>query len=77
MFGARIENEDYDTVGGCVFHRLGRVPEVGDVVDEDGVRLAVLSVDGHRVRRLRVTRIESPPEAEATNGNGKPKNGGG
>ena len=50
MFHATIDAADFDTVGGCVFHHLGRVPAVGDVVETDGVRLSVLSVDGHRVR---------------------------
>jgi len=78
LFGLEMDNADYDTVGGCVFHRLGRVPAAGDVVETEGVRLAVLSVDGHRVRRLRATRIGTPPaDAEQTNGNGKPKNGNG
>ena len=46
LFNAHIEAEDFDTVGGCVFHTLGRVPAVGDVVDADGLTLTVLSVDG-------------------------------
>jgi CBS domain containing-hemolysin-like protein len=73
-----LKNEDYDTVGGCVFHNLGRVPEVGDVVETDGVKLTVLSVEGHRVKRLRVLREEAKPEdEESVNGssNGKSKNG--
>ena len=86
MFHAHIEAEDFDTVGGCVFHHLGRLPAVGDVVEPDGVRLSVLSVDGHRVRRLRAIRLE-PNESEPENGdagngngnghkrNGKPENG--
>jgi CBS domain containing-hemolysin-like protein len=75
LFGVSLENEDYDTVGGCVFHRLGRVPATGDIVELDGIRLTVLSVEGHRVRRLRATRIERPPEPDAVNGNGKANNG--
>jgi CBS domain containing-hemolysin-like protein len=71
LFGAHVENEDYDTVGGCVFHQLGRVPAVGDVVEMTGVKLAVLSVEGHRVRRLRATRLETPVEDIERNGNGK------
>jgi CBS domain containing-hemolysin-like protein len=78
LFGLQMDNADYDTVGGCVFHRLGRLPAVGDVVETEGLRLTVLSVDGHRVRRLRATRIEAPAEdADQTNGNGKHKNGNG
>ena len=78
LFRVDIDNEDYDTVGGCVFHHLGRVPAVGDVVETDNVRLTVLSVDGHRVRRLRAQRLEKKPEPEHEgNGNGNGKRNGG
>jgi magnesium and cobalt exporter, CNNM family len=71
LFETKVANEDYDTVGGCVFHHLGRVPAVGDVVETGGVKMTVLSVDGHRVKRLRVLRLEQPPADEMeANGNG-------
>jgi CBS domain containing-hemolysin-like protein len=37
-----------------VVERLGRVPEVGDVVVLDGVRLEVAEVRGEHIERLRV-----------------------
>jgi putative hemolysin len=63
LFHCEIEAEDFDTVGGCVFHHLGRVPAVGDVVQADGLTFTVLSVDGHRVKRVRAVR-RKPPEDE-------------
>jgi CBS domain containing-hemolysin-like protein len=69
LFRTAISDDDYDTVGGCVFHLLGRVPAVGDAVETDRVKLTVLSVDGHRVRRLRAQRL-APKEPEAENGHG-------
>jgi len=79
LFATAVPNEDFDTVGGCVFHMLGRVPVVGDVAEADGVRLTVLSVDGHRVKRLRATRLEeTKPEPETgNNGRRNGKNGNG
>jgi CBS domain containing-hemolysin-like protein len=70
LFETQVRNEDYDTVGGCVFHHLGRVPTVGDAVETGGVKLTVLSVDGHRVKRLRVLRLPTAPENEERPGNG-------
>jgi CBS domain containing-hemolysin-like protein len=77
LFGANIEAEDFDTVGGCVFHMLGRVPAVGDVVDADGLTLTVLSVDGHRVRRVRAVRRKERENDDEDNGkrNGNPDSG--
>jgi len=50
----------YDTIAGFVLDRLGRIPEVGDVIEEEGVRLTVLAMDGLRVSRLKIERLEAP-----------------
>ncbi|WP_211248987.1 hemolysin family protein [Paraoerskovia marina] len=52
----------YETLGGLVMERLGRVPRVGDEVDEAGVLLRVEAMDGRRVERLRVTPAPVPEE---------------
>ncbi|HEX6912746.1 MAG TPA: hemolysin family protein, partial [Longimicrobium sp.] len=58
-FGLRIPEEEFDTVGGFVFGTLGRVPEVGDVVQVmgfgGGMELRVEETDERRVSRLRLT----------------------
>jgi CBS domain containing-hemolysin-like protein len=54
------EDEDYDTVGGFVYHHLGKVPSAGDEVRVDGLTLRVLSVLGRRIKKVRATkRVES------------------
>jgi len=54
-------SEDYDTLGGFIVHELGRLPKAGETVAAGGVRFAVESVEGRRIRRVRVTR-EVPAE---------------
>jgi len=49
----------YETVGGLVMHALGRLPEVGDAVTVDGVRLRVLAMEGRRVDRVHVARADA------------------
>ncbi len=44
-------SEDFDTVGGLVLDRLGRIPEVDDEVRLDDYVLHVDEVDGSRVAR--------------------------
>ncbi|NYF99616.1 CNNM domain-containing protein [Janibacter cremeus] len=61
LIGADVSDEDVDTAGGLVMSRLGRLARAGDVVEVAGQRLEVLSVDGRRVARLRVTAVEGPP----------------
>ena len=55
LFGVELEAEGFDTLGGLIYHRLGRIPTVGETVAEDGVSLTVLSTSGRRIRRVRVT----------------------
>lgn len=54
----------YDTIAGFVLDRLGRIPKVGDTVEEDGVRLTVVEMDGLRISRLRIERTEPDEQPE-------------
>lgn len=54
----------YETIAGLMLAELGRVAEVGDVVEVDGVRLEVLTMEGVRIREVEVTR-EAPSSDEA------------
>ncbi len=52
-----LEDEDeYDTVGGLIYHRIGGVPSPGDRVEVDGLILTVESTDGRRVSKVLVVR---------------------
>jgi CBS domain containing-hemolysin-like protein len=42
-------------VGGFVYHRIGRVPVVGDTVAVDPFKITVIKVTGRRVGKVRVT----------------------
>jgi putative hemolysin len=55
-----IEDEDFDTLGGLLYHELGKVPNAGDEVQVDGALVTVLTTTGRRVRKVRVTKV--PPE---------------
>jgi putative hemolysin len=65
-----LEDEDeYDTVGGLIYHRVGGIPSPGDEVEVDGLRLTVESTDGRRVGKVLVVREarageEQPDEAD-------------
>ena len=62
-FEADEEQQEYDTVGGFVYHHLGKVPVAGDEVRVDGLTLRVLSVLGRRIKKVRATK---QPHAERT-----------
>ena len=52
--------DDFDTLGGMVYHELGKVPVVGDEVRVNGCLVTVLSTEGRRIKKLRVMRVEEP-----------------
>ena len=47
------ENPEYETVGGFMMERLGRIPDEGDTVPVPGGTLRVDAIDGRRVDRIR------------------------
>jgi putative hemolysin len=53
-----LPTEDTDTLGGLIYSKLGGVPKVGDAVTFDGVKITVLSLLGHRIKKVRVVRDE-------------------
>ena len=48
------DDEEYDTLGGFVYHRIGRVPVVGDAVVIEPFVITVIKVSGRRVGKVRV-----------------------
>ena len=58
------DSDEYDTVGGLVYHLVGGVPNVGDVVEVDGLTLTVETTDGRRVGKVLVVK-KTPDEEEA------------
>jgi CBS domain containing-hemolysin-like protein len=60
LFDVNIEDEDYDTVGGLVYHILGKMPGAGDSLSVDGLDLQVVSVMGRRIKKVRVSRRAEP-----------------
>jgi CBS domain containing-hemolysin-like protein len=55
------ESPAYETIGGFVMARLGRVAEAGDEVEVDGVRVTVERMEGRRIDRVRIERVGEEP----------------
>ena len=54
--GIEIPEGPYETASGFVMHFLGRIPVIGDVVKVNGIRIAVLTMEGKRAGRLLISR---------------------
>ena len=54
--GATADWGDVNTIGGYVYTRLGRMPAVGDVVEDGEVSIKVTQVRGRRIQQLELRR---------------------
>lgn len=64
--GVELSDEDYNTVGGFVMTKLGRIPRVGDRVQAGGYEFRVLAMDGRRVDRVLAVRRNGGTQATPT-----------
>jgi magnesium and cobalt transporter len=55
-FGTAYDVEEFDTIGGLVLSRFGRVPKRGEQISFDNLNLRVLRSDSRRLHLLQVAR---------------------
>jgi len=66
LFDMRLEPRDTATVGGLVSALVGRIPQPGEVIEDDGLRFEILESTDRKVQKLRVCRSEpQQPAREA------------
>ena len=65
LFGLDLSDledvDEYDTIGGLIYHRIGGVPRPGDEVklEDQGLTLTVETTDGRRVGKVMAVRTKS------------------
>lgn len=59
-----LESEDYDSVGGLVIGLLDHLPEAGEEVTYENLRLVVDQVDKNRIDKIRLFVLPDEPEPE-------------
>jgi CBS domain containing-hemolysin-like protein len=52
IMDSQLSSEEADTLGGYIYHHLGRVPVVGDQVKSGAILLTVDQVSGRRIRKV-------------------------
>jgi len=62
IVGTQFSDEDYDTVGGLVLNKFGRLPSRDESVVIDNFKFTVLSADSRRLYILKMERIVSEPD---------------
>jgi len=58
LLGARPEGKESATVAGLVSEMAGRIPQKGEVIEEDGLRFEVLESTERRVERVRISVVQ-------------------
>lgn len=58
--GLTLSDPYYNTLGGLLMGRLGRMAKVGDVVDVDGLQFRVDGIDGLRIARITLLKKPAP-----------------
>ena len=58
LFGVRPEGRDSATVAGLVSELAGRIPQKGEVVEDDGLRFEVMESTERRVERVRISTVQ-------------------
>jgi putative hemolysin len=69
QFRTTLPMEDFHTLAGFVFGKLGRAPVEGDELEHDGLHFLVVQVEGSRIEQLQVEfRGDGTPEAKRAEG---------
>jgi len=53
------EDEDYETIGGFVFSRLGYIPKTGESFDYENLKFTIASAETRKIKRIQIQKTES------------------
>jgi len=56
-----LRDPAYDTIAGYTLGKLGRIPKEHDKIESDRVIIEVETMDGMRIDRLKITRVDEKP----------------
>jgi putative hemolysin len=59
-YGLRLSEEHVNTLAGFLLHKLGSIPEEGDVCEADGVRFTVRLVVDRRIEKIEMQILHPP-----------------
>jgi putative hemolysin len=66
------DTDTYQTLGGFVMMKLGRIPKAGEHFRQDDVRYEVMDMDGNRVDKVLVKREEHPRDEDSKGPSSRP-----
>lgn len=60
LMDIELPDDENDSVGGYVYSKLGRVPEVGETLEEPGLLIRIEAVENRRIRKVFIAKIAAP-----------------
>lgn len=60
--GVELPVDEHETLGGFVYGLLGKVPQAGEMIELDGLRLTVENVQRRRITQVKIERVEKNVE---------------
>ena len=58
MMDVKLEEGDYETLGGFVYEQLDKIPVAGDTISYKDLKFTVIATRGRRITKIRVERIQ-------------------
>jgi putative hemolysin len=53
------EDEDYETIGGFIFSRLGYIPKTGESFDYENLKFTIASAETRKIKRVQIQKVEN------------------
>ena len=54
VLGINLESEEFDSIGGYIIGYIKHIPEENEVIEVDGVKFNIESVDKNRIKKIRI-----------------------
>ena len=64
LLDVELPSTEWDSIGGLLFNLVGGVPREGQEIEFQGLRLRAERVQGRRIGRVRIHRLDPPEEPE-------------
>ena len=61
LLDCSIDTGAADTLAGYIYLILGRVPEVNEIIETDILHMTIVSIDVHRIRKVKLRKISPQP----------------
>lgn len=71
MFGTSLSSEEYESVAGYIIETLDKLPDIGDYIETDTLRIVVKSLDKNRIETVELTLLHKDEEENTENSNEK------